>query len=157
MQAKNEVFFVFTLATSCLFSVLSLFSAEEAAMLMLETGGLCFRKIQDWQSAPDGELVCCFFCGCRLCGHIPATLHLCDVIKRATPHAIWSFFSIKNMSNSVLPLWAFIKIVLLIEKPCIFTYMYFYVCLFPVSKVWCFSWLSVPVLLCRRLPPGGAR
>lgn len=60
MQAKNEVF-VFTFATSCLFSVLSLFSAEEAAMLMLETGGLCFQKIQDWQSAPDGELVCFFF------------------------------------------------------------------------------------------------
>lgn len=123
---------------------------------MLETGGLCFRKIQDWQSAPDGELVCCFFCGCRLCGHIPATLHLCDVIKRATPHAIWSFFSIKNMSNSVLPLWAFIKIVLLIEKPCIFTYMYFYVCLFPVSKVWCFSWLcSRPVML--QVTSGGSK
>lgn len=108
-------FFVFTFATSCLFSVLSLFSAEETAMLMLETGGLCFEKIQDWQSAPDGELVCCFFCGCRPCGHIPATLHMCGVIKRTSPHAIWSFFSVKNLFNSVLHLWVFIRVVILIE------------------------------------------
>lgn len=83
-------FFVFTFATSCLFSVL--FSAEETAMLMLETEDLCFQNIQDWQSASNGELVCCcFFCGCRPCGHIPATLHLCSVSKRTGPHAIWSF------------------------------------------------------------------
>lgn len=85
-------FFVFTFATSCLFSVLSLFSAEETAMLMLETEDLCFQNIQDWQSASNGELVCCcFFCGCRPCGHIPATLHLCGVSKRTGPHAVWSF------------------------------------------------------------------
>lgn len=78
MQAKNEVFcFHF-----ChILSVLSLFSAE-AAMLMLEMGGLCFQKIRDWQSAPDAELV---FAGFSVdAGHVDTSLllYICVVSLR---------------------------------------------------------------------------
>lgn len=61
LRKPKMKFFVFTCAASLLFTVLSLFLVEEAAMLMLETEGPCFQKIQEWQSAPDRELLYCYF------------------------------------------------------------------------------------------------
>lgn len=67
---KGMKFFIFTCATSLLFTVLSLFLVEEAAMLMLETEGRLFPK-------DTGRAICSwlritvllFFCGCRPWGH----------------------------------------------------------------------------------------
>lgn len=55
-----KVFFASTCARSLLFTVLSLFLVEEAAVLVLGTEGLCFQKSQGWQSVSDRErLRCC--------------------------------------------------------------------------------------------------
>lgn len=72
-------------------------------MLMLATEGLCFQKIQERQSAPDQELLHCRFS--RDPGPVDTSLlafHRCGVSDRTGPHAGWSLFPIKNLSNSGL-------------------------------------------------------
>lgn len=96
---KGMKFFIFTCATSLLFTVLSLFLVEEAAMLMLETEGCLFPK-------DTGRAICSwlritvllFFCGRRPWGHIRTSF------TSVCPHAGWSPFPIKNLGNSVLRL-----------------------------------------------------
>jgi len=76
-------------------------------MLMLEAEGLCFQKIQEWQSAPDRELLHCWFSGGAGPETPPLALHRCGVCNSTCPQAGWSLFSIKNLSNSVLCLLSF--------------------------------------------------
>lgn len=72
-------------------------------MLLLGTESLWLQKMQECQSAPDGELLCC--CSSVDAGPVdtsPLALRGCGISNRTGPHARWSPFSIKDLSNSVL-------------------------------------------------------
>lgn len=59
--------------------------------------------MQEWQFAPDEELLrCCFSVDAGPVDISPLALHGCGNSNRTGTHAGWSPFSIEDLSNSIL-------------------------------------------------------